>query len=118
MPPLKRRKVLIVEDNPDGRESLRMLVELWGCQTDVAQDGREGLRKALAWKPDVAILDVGLPYMDGYLLAKAVRKSFGSNILLIALTAYSEREKALAAGFDEHISKPADLDRLMRLVAC
>jgi CheY-like chemotaxis protein len=117
MPQQQRRRVLVVEDNPDGRESLRILLELWGCQVDVAQDGLEGLRKVLAWKPDVAILDVGLPYIDGYRIARTVRQS-GSHILLIALTAYSERDNALAAGFDEHISKPADLDRLMRLVAC
>jgi CheY-like chemotaxis protein len=91
-------------------------VELWGCQADVAQDGLEGLRKALVWKPDVAILDVGLPHLDGYRIAQTVRKSLGKGILLIALTAQGEREQALAAGFDEHIRKPADLERLQRLI--
>jgi CheY-like chemotaxis protein len=114
------RRVLVVEDNPDCREALRLLLESWGYQADVAADGREGLAKALAWRPEVAVVDIGLPILDGFRVARQVRDALGDHVHLIALTAFSaaeDRRQALAAGFDHFLTKPVDLDELAHLVA-
>src|SRR5262249_52886350 len=66
-------RVLIVEDNRDSRESLRWLLELWGHEVEVAEDGQRGVAKALHWKPDTAVVDIGLPLLDGYQVARQVR---------------------------------------------
>jgi CheY-like chemotaxis protein len=113
------QRVLLVEDHPDHRESLRMVLQLWGHQVAVARDGPEGVRKALAWQPEVAIVDVGLPGLDGYQVARRVRAALRDGALLIALSAYAEPEDgegALAQEFDVHLAKPAELSRLARLV--
>jgi CheY-like chemotaxis protein len=112
--------VLVIEDSPDCRESLRMLLEGWGYQVDVAGDGLEGVQKALAWRPEVAVVDIGLPLLDGCQVARRVRDALHDHIRLIALTAYAtaaDRRRALAAGFDHFLAKPAELDELARLVA-
>jgi DNA-binding response OmpR family regulator len=113
------RRVLIVEDNPDGRESLRRLVDIWGFAVDVAEDGLRGVHRALEWEPHAAIVDIGLPVLDGYGVARRVREALGGRVLLIALTAYADAEArrlALDAGFDQHMAKPADLARLESLL--
>ena len=118
-PQATARRVLLIEDNPDGRETLQLLLESWGHQVEVAEDGLEGLSKALAWKPDAAVVDIGLPLLDGYSFARRVRAALSDNILLIALTAYSQpedRRQALQAGFDVHMSKPADFVELGRVL--
>ena len=71
----KPRDVLIVEDNPDGRESLRMLLELLGYRVEVAQDGYEGVEKALTHHPKVGLIDIGLPGLDGYEVARRLRSA-------------------------------------------
>ena len=109
------RHILIVEDNQDGREMLRLVLELWGHHVEVAGDGLEGLQKALASHPEIALIDIGLPYLDGYQVAKRLRQDLGCRILLIACTAYGsleDRRRALDAGFDIHLVKPVDLDEL------
>jgi CheY-like chemotaxis protein len=114
------RRVLLVEDNPDGRETLRMLLRLWGHDVEVAKDGLGGVQKALDLKPDLAIVDIGLPFLDGYEVARRLRAAFGDKIFLIALTGYSrpqDQERAYLAGFDVHMAKPADLDQLSRLLS-
>src|SRR5215469_16570477 len=80
------RRVLIVEDHPDARESLRLLLEFWGHQVEVAADGLRGVQVALAWKPEVAIVDIGLPLLDGYEVARQLRAALDVPIRLIALT--------------------------------
>lgn len=117
--PSGARRVLLIEDNPDGRETLRLLLAAWGFQVEVAADGREGLAKALAWKPHAAVVDIGLPFLDGYQVAEQVRAALADRIFLIALTGFSapaDRRRASAAGFNVHMSKPADLDELQRLL--
>ena len=107
--------VLIVEDNPDGRESLRMLLELLGCQVEVAADGFEGVRKALAGHPGLALIDIGLPGLDGYQVAGQLRDALDGDILMVACTAYGSadaRRRVELAGFDGHLIKPLDLDEL------
>jgi CheY-like chemotaxis protein len=109
MPKLSRR-VLVIEDNPDARHSLRRLLELWNFDVEEAGDGPQGVQKALDGKPAAAIVDIGLPGFDGYEVARRI-KTADSCILLIALTAYGspkDRQQAFAAGFRYHLTKPAD----------
>ena len=111
------RRVLVVEDNPDSRLSLHILLEMRGYEVEEAEDGLRGVRKALAWQPDVAVVDIGLPVFDGYEVARQIKAALGGGIRLIALTAYGrteDRQRAFAAGFDVHLTKPADPDELCR----
>ena len=106
------RHILLVEDNADARDTLAMLLEIQGHRVETAADGPSGLEKALALQPEVALIDVGLPGMDGYEVARRIRASRGMRRpLLVALTGYGapeDRERALAAGFDSHVVKPVD----------
>jgi two-component system, sensor histidine kinase len=113
------RRVLLVEDNPDGREFLAMLLRLWGYEVEVAGDGPEGLRKALDWRPRAVLLDIGLPGLDGWQVARRLREQEGRAVLLVALTGYGREEdeaRSRRAGFDAHLTKPADLMELRRLL--
>jgi two-component system, sensor histidine kinase len=108
-------RILVVEDNPDGRQALRLLLELLGHEVIVAEDGEQGVTRGLAYRPDVALIDIGLPRLDGYEVARRLRRGLGSRVLLIAHTAYGrpqDREEALAAGFDVHFVKPLALGDL------
>jgi CheY-like chemotaxis protein len=113
--------VLVVEDNRDGRESLRDLLEIWGHRVELAEDGPDGLAKALALHPDVALIDIGLPGIDGNELARRIRASLnGISPCLIAMTGYGQpedRSRALRAGFDTYLVKPVEPDTLSRLLA-
>jgi CheY-like chemotaxis protein len=107
--------ILVIEDNADGRESLRALLEAWGHQVDVAADGMEGLQKALTVSPQFILVDIGLPLLDGYQVAEQVRALMGYGVFLVACTAYGrpeDRQRAARAGFDVHLTKPMDLDEL------
>ena len=113
--PNRRRHVLLIEDNADGRESLRMLLSFLGHQVDVAADGVEGVQKALAGHPDVAIVDIGLPRLDGFQVARRIRAALGENVMLIAYTAYDDadtEQRVAEAGFDAHLVKPIELREL------
>jgi CheY-like chemotaxis protein len=113
-------RVLLVEDNPDGRETLKLLLELCGYQVEEAADGREGVEKGLAWRPEVAVLDIGLPGLDGYEVARRLKAALGGRVVLIALTGYGspeDRQRAFEAGFAHHLTKPADVEELLRLLA-
>jgi signal transduction histidine kinase/ActR/RegA family two-component response regulator len=114
------RRILIIEDNPDGRETLRLLLQLWHHKVEVAVDGKEGVAKALAGHPDVALVDIGLPEMDGYQVASQLRQALGKTIRLIAMTGYGQfhdSRRAREAGFDHHFIKPVDPDELQQLLA-
>ena len=87
------RRVLVVEDCPDSRSSLRLLLELCGHEVEAAADGPEGLEKGLAWRPEVAVVNLGLPKLDGYEVARRLRAALGGRVALIALTGYDEPEK-------------------------
>jgi PAS domain S-box-containing protein len=110
------RRVLLVEDNADIVELLQMQLEMWGHEVSTAFDGPSGLQQALRLRPDIAFLDVGLPGMDGYELARQIRKAEdGGRIRLVAMTGYGrpeDRDRALAAGFDAHLVKPVDAQHL------
>lgn len=118
--PLPNRRVLVIEDNHDARESLRMLLSLDGYETLGSADGMDGLRLALEWRPEVVISDIGLPLMDGWEVGRRTRAALGKEVLLIALTAYgqpADEDRSMAAGFDAHMTKPADLQALLGLLS-
>jgi CheY-like chemotaxis protein len=113
------RAVLIVEDNPDGRESLLTLLRLHGFRAEGAADGAEGVMRGLSLCPFAAVVDVGLPFVDGFDVARELRRAFGRGVLLIAHTAYSGpdfRERAAEAGFDHLLPKPCEAEELVRLL--
>jgi CheY-like chemotaxis protein len=114
-----RPDVLLVEDNDDGRESLRLLLTMMGFRVEAAADGEEGLRLGLELRPCAAVLDIGLPGMDGYEVARRLRREMGAGVLLVAHTAWSGpegRQRARAAGFDALLGKPADVKEMARLI--
>src|SRR5581483_220607 len=109
--------VLVIEDNPDTRNSLQAILQAHGYQVETAGDGIEGVEKALAARPAIALIDIGLPRLDGFEVARRVRAALGGSILLIACTAYSQPEdhqQALDAGFDALRVKPVDPDQLLK----
>jgi PAS domain S-box-containing protein len=115
------RRVLIVEDSRDAAETLVELVELWGHQAAVAASGEECLSVAQSFEPEIVLLDIGLPGMDGYEAARRLRSDLGlQGTYLVALTGYGQEEHRLSAtdaGFDHHLIKPVDPDALRRLIA-
>jgi two-component system CheB/CheR fusion protein len=112
--------VVIIEDNDDSRRMLATSLKLDGRDVATARDGKEGLETILSRRPAIAIIDIGLPGLDGYQLAREVRSRLGRQIYLVALTGYGRPEDRLAvveAGFDEHLVKPlkrGDLERILQ----
>jgi CheY-like chemotaxis protein/two-component sensor histidine kinase len=110
-------RVLVVDDNVDAAESLAMLLRLRGHEARAVHSGSEALAAAAADLPDVLVLDIGLPDMDGYTIARQVRShpTIGNSVVIAALTGWSsdeDRRKAEAAGFDRHLVKPIDIATL------
>jgi signal transduction histidine kinase/CheY-like chemotaxis protein len=117
--PVKLR-VVLVEDNADLRELTKELLEAYGCSVTLASDGQEGVALVLESKPDLALVDIGLPVMDGFAVARAVRAQLGSSIVLVAASGYGldqDREAAHRAGFDLHVTKPLDGKALQEVLA-
>ena len=118
--PSRTRRVLLIEDNADISDFIRTQLEMWGHEVSVARDGPSGLEAALRLRPDIALLDVGLPGMDGYELAARIRRDpAGADMRLVAMTGYGrpeDRARALAAGFDTHLVKPVHPQRLQDLL--
>jgi signal transduction histidine kinase len=120
-PPISQpaKKVLIIEDNPDSRESLSVLLSLWGHEVQVAENGRRGVELALSRVPDFALIDVNLPDITGYEVAKQIREQLKDKITLVALTGYGQPEdfsRTKSAGFDKHLVKPANVDALCQIL--
>jgi signal transduction histidine kinase/ActR/RegA family two-component response regulator len=115
------RRVLVIEDNEDAREMLRMILELAGHVVYDAADGVRGLELVNIVRPDVGIIDIGLPIMDGYQVAKRIREEpHGRGMLLLALSGYEspiESKRSPERGFDYHLVKPVDPDHLARLIS-
>jgi CheY-like chemotaxis protein len=111
----------LIEDSEDAREMLRMMLELAGHVVYDAADGIRGLELLNLVRPDAAIIDIGLPGLDGYQVARKIRaEPHGRGMLLLALTGYDAAGDAARAsehGFDYHLVKPVDPDRLARLLA-
>jgi CheY-like chemotaxis protein len=109
-------RVLVVDDNVDGAEMLAEALHALGYRTAVAHDGPQALQVAAEFEPEIALLDIGLPVMDGYELAGRLRGRL-ANLKLVAITGYgqeTDRARARGAGFDEHLTKPIDLEILGR----
>ncbi|MBX6313005.1 MAG: response regulator, partial [Isosphaeraceae bacterium] len=119
--PTRSRRVLVVDDNVDGARILARLLAAIGYQVDVAHDGPSALQAAQAGRPEVILLDIGLPGMDGYEVARRIRGLEGlDQVLLVALTGYgqeSDRIRASAAGFDHYLVKPVDPKMMRDLMA-
>jgi CheY-like chemotaxis protein len=107
-------KVLVVDDNPDAATSLSMLVELLGYEVRTAFDGAEALDVAGEFYPDVVLLDLGMPRMDGYEACRRLRaQPWGAGISVVAVTGWGredDRRKTQSAGFDQHLVKPVAPD--------
>ncbi len=110
-------RVLVVDDNIDSAESLAMLLKLWGHEVRTAYEGRSALTMARGGWPDVVLLDIGLPEMDGNEVARRLREEHGpARPRLVAVTGYGQQEDRLRsrqAGFDHHIVKPVDPEELL-----
>jgi CheY-like chemotaxis protein len=114
-------RVLVVDDNLDAAESLVMLLGLDGHEVRMAHSGVEALEAAAVFRPEVVLLDIGLPGMDGYEVARRLREqNDGAETLLVAMTGYGQEEdrrRSRAAGFHRHLVKPVDLNDLRALLA-
>jgi CheY-like chemotaxis protein len=119
--PTARFRLLVVDDNRDSVDSLSTLLRLMGNDVHMAYDGVEAVHAADAFRPDVVLLDVGLPLRSGYDAAKMIRNEpWGRSVVLIALTGWGQeqdRRKSREAGFDHHLVKPVDPKALMTLVS-
>jgi CheY-like chemotaxis protein len=109
------RRVLIADDNHDGAETLGMVLEMLGHEVRIAHSGEEALEVASRYRPEIGILDIGMPDLSDYEVAKRIRhEAWGAKITLIAVTGWgqeNDKRLALAAGFDLHLTKPVDPER-------
>ena len=114
-----RKRILVVEDNADNREMMRILLESSGHEVHEAGDGVSGVELAVQLEPDVVLIDIGLPGIDGYQVARQVRSKLRGRSRLIALSGYGQqrdKQRASEAGFDEHLLKPVDPSRLLSVL--
>ena len=118
-PPAKR--LLIVDDNRDAADSLAMLLELEGHEVSAVYTAQSALQRAQSFKPSVVLLDIGLPEMDGYEVARRMRAMPElRDVKLVAVTGYGQaedRRRTQDAGFDDHLTKPVDLSNVERTIA-
>jgi CheY-like chemotaxis protein len=117
---LQGRRVVLIEDNDDSREMLQLLLETAGYEVFAASDGESGLALIQSKRPDTAIVDIGLPCIDGFEIARRLRADEShAGLRLVALTGYgqaTDQEAAREAGFDEHVVKPLDPEQIARLL--
>src|SRR6185436_11108059 len=112
-------RVLVVDDNEDAADSLATLLNVLGYTVRVAYDGPDAIAAADEFRPDAALLDIGLPKLSGYDIARHMRSTRGEDVLLVAITGWGQeddRRKAREAGFDHHFTKPADFEQLLQLI--
>jgi CheY-like chemotaxis protein len=117
--PAASKRILVADDNRDGAETMSMLLKLSGHEVYLAHSGTEALEVAKRERPDIAVLDIGMPDLNGYEVAERMRReAWGGRITLIAATGWGQAEdkrRALAAGFDHHLTKPIDCSQLEAL---
>jgi CheY-like chemotaxis protein len=117
---VRKWNILVVDDSRDGADSLAFLLQAAGHNVLTAYDGRSALALAQEHQPDLALLDIGMPEMSGYDVARAIRReAWGRKIRLIALTGWGQaehRRRSIEVGFDDHLVKPVDLDVLEKLL--
>jgi two-component system CheB/CheR fusion protein len=114
--PTSRLRVLVVEDNADAAGGLKMLLELAGHDVEVASDGLQALRLVDEFEPHVALVDIGLPVLDGFQVARRIRQEHPTRPLLVALSGYGreeDKQQSKAAGFDHHLVKPVDFHAIL-----
>jgi CheY-like chemotaxis protein len=116
----KLLRILVIEDNRDSADSLRLLLECYGYEVTVAYSGHGGVRAAELYRPDVVLCDIGLPGLDGYGVARKLRANpTTAKARLIAVTAYGQdedRRRSHEAGFEQHLVKPVDPEALRRVL--
>jgi CheY-like chemotaxis protein/two-component sensor histidine kinase len=116
-----KQRILVVDDNRDAADSMGIMLRMMGHETNMAYDGLEAVQAAATFRPEVVLLDIGLPKMNGYEAAQHIRKQpWGSGMALIALTGWGQEEdkrRALEAGFDHHLTKPVEAEALEKLLA-
>lgn len=115
-----QQRILVVEDNEDARELMRALIEKMGHDVRTAMDGVSAIELAREFRPALVLLDIGLPQMDGYSLARKLREEHGPDLVLAALTGYGqERDRRLSheAGINHHLVKPVGLDAVREIIA-
>jgi signal transduction histidine kinase/ActR/RegA family two-component response regulator len=119
--PSGQRRILVADDNRDAAESLAMLLEMAGHEVRVAHHGQAALSLAQSFRPDTALLDIGMPDISGYEVAQSLRREpWGAKLLLVALTGWGQdgdKRRAVEAGFDHHLIKPVDPDLLAEMIA-
>lgn len=113
------RRVLVVDDNEDAADSLAMLLMVRGDEVRIAYDGEQAVAAQLDFNPEVVLLDIGLPKLSGYDVARAIRSVRGRDVLIIAITGWGQeddRQRARDAGFDHHFTKPVDFEVLLGIL--
>ena len=119
-PAIGRCRVLVADDIPDAAEMMRLMIECMGHEVRVAGDGVQAVEIAREFEPQIALLDIGMPRMDGYEAARQIRAALGNRVFLVAVTGWGQEEdqrRAHAAGFDRHVTKPAEPAVLEALIA-
>jgi len=115
----KARRVLVVDDNQDAADSLAMLLGVRGEEVRIAYDGAKALEVERDFKPDVVLLDIGLPAVSGYDVAERIRQKRGDKVLIVAITGWGQEKdlrRAEDAGIDHHFTKPVDFEALVALI--
>lgn len=119
--PTVRPKALVVDDHEDAARSLEMMLQSFGYETEVATDGIDGLRKATTFHPDLLLLDISMPKLDGYDTCGVIRaQPWGAKVRLVAVTGWDPeelKERSEAAGFDAYLLKPVDMSELKKVAA-
>jgi CheY-like chemotaxis protein len=117
--PAMAKRILVADDNRDGAETMSMLLKLSGHEVFLAHSGTEALEVASRERPDIAVLDIGMPDLNGYEVAERIRREdWGKRMKLIAVTGWGQAEdkrRALVAGFNHHLTKPVDPSQLEAL---
>jgi CheY-like chemotaxis protein len=118
--PVRDSRILVVDDNVDSARGLSRLLRLLGHEIRTVHDGPEAIAEALAFEPDFVLLDIGLPGMDGYQVARRLRREGLAGLVIIAVSGYGQdedRARSKEAGIDHHLVKPVDYDVLVSLIA-
>jgi signal transduction histidine kinase/CheY-like chemotaxis protein len=119
--PTQRRRILVTDDNRDAADSLAMLLRVSGHDVDVAYEGADAIKKAESWRPEVMLLDIGMPEMNGYDVCRTIRQApWGKDVRIVALTGWGQdqdRRSTREAGFDSHLVKPVDAAVLRDVLA-
>jgi len=114
------RRVVVIDDNHDAANTTAMLVEVLGGECRIAYDGLSGVHEVLAYRPEIVLLDIGMPGLDGYETCSRIRREIGRGVTVVALTGFGreqDRDKALQSGFDAHLTKPVDPKELAKVLS-